>query len=202
MLQYDAIPKQLTTLLKQLVGNPALEQFALGGGTSLALRFAHRVSVDLDFFTLREFEPDSLMQALNLPESTIVAQANNSLTLDVVGVKIDFLRHNYELLAPVESEGGINLLSVPDVIAMKLNAIANRGSKKDFFDIAELLDHNSIDQLLEWFELKYPQSDRFIVIRSLGWFGDAETEPDPISLRKLHWPEIQERIASSIEGLH
>lgn len=29
----------------------------------------------------------------------------------------------------------VALVSLPDLAAMKLNAIANRGSKKDFFDL-------------------------------------------------------------------
>ncbi len=32
----------------------------------------------------------------------------------------------------------IKVISLPDLAAMKLNAIANRGSKKDFYDVAEL----------------------------------------------------------------
>ena len=32
---------------------PWLDQFYLAGGTALALRFGHRVSVDLDFFSQR-----------------------------------------------------------------------------------------------------------------------------------------------------
>ena len=43
------------------------------------------------------------------------------------------------------------LLSLPDLAAMKLNAIANRGSKKDFFDLAELLNHQTIQQMIGYF---------------------------------------------------
>ena len=43
------------------------------------------------------------------------------------------------------------LLSLPDLAAMKLNAIANRVSKKDFFDLAELLNHQTIQQMIGYF---------------------------------------------------
>ena len=43
------------------------------------------------------------------------------------------------------------LRSLPDLAAMKLNAIANRGSKKDFFDLAELLNHQTIQQMIGYF---------------------------------------------------
>ena len=58
MLSFEAIPKSVTTLLSSLAGSAALEGFALGGGTSLALRFAHCLSVVLYFFTEREFSPE------------------------------------------------------------------------------------------------------------------------------------------------
>ena len=198
MLSRHAIPDQVNECHERLSKIPALASFALGGGTSLALRFAHRRSVDLDFFTLEEFCVETLVRELGVPEARIVNQAANSLALEISSVKVDFLRHHYELLEPVETRDGFRLLSVPDVAAMKLNAIVNRGSKKDFFDVVELLEHFEVGQLLDWFELKYPQSDRFIAIRSLSWFGDAESDPEPVSLRNLEWEDVKRRVTRAI----
>ncbi|MEK7951467.1 nucleotidyl transferase AbiEii/AbiGii toxin family protein [Luteolibacter soli] len=129
MLRFDAIPTSVRELLERLSAAPALQSFALAGGTSLALRFGHRLSVDLDFFTREPFDPESLLAALPLPDATIVGRSENTLTLDAHGTKLDFLRHAYPLLEPVESIDGVHLLSISDVAAMKLNAIANRGSQ-------------------------------------------------------------------------
>lgn len=60
MLHLDAIPGKVRSLLELLAPASALAPFALGGGTSLALRFGHRISVDLDWFTTDEFHPDDL----------------------------------------------------------------------------------------------------------------------------------------------
>jgi predicted nucleotidyltransferase component of viral defense system len=184
-----------------LVQRPALTGFALGGGTSLALRFGHRLSLDLDFFTTGEFEPEQLAQQLHLPSATQVNRAPNTLTLDAAGVKLDFLRHAYPLLSAPELLAGIPVLSLPDVVAMKLNAAANRGSKKDFFDLAELQQHLPLGEMLDWFEGKYANADRFTVIRSLSWFDDAESEPDPLSLNGTTWPAAKAAILRSITGL-
>ncbi|MCD4793480.1 MAG: hypothetical protein K8R54_09625 [Bacteroidales bacterium] len=46
---------------------------------------------------------------------------------------------------------------------MKINAVTGRGSKKDFYDIYELLQHYSIDQLLEFYKKKYKISNLFHV---------------------------------------
>ena len=55
--------------------------------------------------------------------------------------------------------------------------------------------------MLGWFEQKYPDSDRFIVIRSLAWFEDADGEPEPVSLRELSWPELKERVRTAVSEL-
>lgn len=81
---------------------------------------------------------------------TIIGQAANSLTLDVGGMKLDLLRHACRMLEPVERINGVALVSLPDLAAMKLNALANRGSKKDFYDIMELLDRLALQQMIDY----------------------------------------------------
>ena len=201
MLHFDAIPSPVRKLLDTLVRLPAITGFALGGGTSLALRFGHRLSLDLDFFTTREFDPENLTNKLELPDAVQVNRAPNTLTLEIAGVKLDFLRHAYPLLEPEDLLDGIPLFSLADVIAMKLNAITNRGSKKDFFDVAELQQHMPFGKMLDCFERKYRNSDPFTVIRSLSWFEDAEAEPDPVSLNGATWPEVKTTIQSAVASL-
>lgn len=202
MLRSDAVPDSLRNLLTQLAPLPALADFSLGGGTSLALRFGHRLSVDLDFFSTREFDAARLAEQLGMIGATTVNLAPNSLTLDARGTKLDFLRHAYPMLAQAEEISGIRFLSLPDVAAMKLNAIANRGAKKDFFDLCELERHHPLPTMLEWFETKYRTADRFTVIRSLGWFEDAELEPDPVSLNGDDWRTVKRRIREMISKLN
>ncbi|MGL5020077.1 MAG: nucleotidyl transferase AbiEii/AbiGii toxin family protein [Luteolibacter sp.] len=201
MLHFDAIPETVNLLLVRLAPHPALHDFALGGGTSLALRFGHRLSVDLDFFTSKEFSPAELIGHLNLSRTTTTGLAGNSLSIDAGGVKIDFLRHAYPLQAPVEPIDGITLVSLPDLAAMKLNAIANRGSKKDFYDLAELLRHYTVNQMIEFFIGKYPNTDPFTVIRSLAWFEDAEQEPDPLPLNAITWDEVKSIARAAVATL-
>ena len=93
MLHLDAVPQPVAALFERLSSCDALKPFALGGGTSLALRFGHRLSVDLDYFTPNEFQPQILADALELNESTILSLSTNTLSLVFQGVKIDLLRH-------------------------------------------------------------------------------------------------------------
>jgi len=201
MLRFDAVPEPVRELLISLASHEALLDFALGGGTSLALRFGHRWSVDLDFFTTGEFSPEDLFGNLALNDATVTGRAANSLTVDAGGVKLDLLRHAYRLLGPVERIDGVALVSLPDLAAMKLNALANRGSKKDFFDLAELLDHLTIQRMIGWFTEKYPSTDPFTVIRSLAWFEDAEQEPDPVALTGITWSKVKVKTREAVASL-
>lgn len=84
---------------------------------------------------------------------------------------------------------------------MKLNAIANRGSKKDFFDVVRILDEIRLEDALELFERKYANTDRFVAIRSLAWFEEAEIEPDPIAPQGPSWNEVKRRISKALAEL-
>lgn len=192
-----AVRKVLSTVAPTLVGTG----FALAGGTSLALRFGHRMSVDLDFFTLGEFAPESLERRLRMVPEQVMDRSEGTLRLLVQGVKIDFLRHAYPLLEAPEVLDDIAMWSVMDVAAMKLNAITNRGSKKDFFDLQMLLRHYSLPTLLDAYCAKYAVVNRFMVIRSLAWFDDAESEPDPVSLTRATWQSVKSRISKAVAGL-
>lgn len=199
MLRLDAVPEPVVELLGQLGCHKALEQFALGGGTSLALRFGHRLSVDLDYFTTSEFQPQELFETLGLEAATILSVSKNTLSLDAGGVKMDLLRHAYAEIAPVDRIGGHRLVALPDLTAMKLNAIANRGSKKDFYDVVELLQHYSLTAMLGFFSKKYPNTDPFAVVRSLAWFEEADQEPDPIPMLGQTWESVK-RIITGVVG--
>ena len=201
MLHLDAVPEPVAALLERLASQDALKQFALGGGTSLALRFGHRLSVDLDYFTKDEFLPEALFEALNLDHATTLSVSKNTLSLVSQGVKIDLLRHAYSEVAPIEEIDGHRLVSVPDLAAMKLNAIAYRGSKKDFYDMAELLHHYALDEMLGFFSAKYPSTDPFAVIRSLAWFDDAAQEPDPVPLVGQNWKTVKQRMTDAVQRL-
>ena len=194
-LHHEAVSEELRNVLKKLMRISELDAFYLVGGTSLALRFGHRVSVDIDLFTHEPFDAlalhSKLVEQLDLSES---AYAENTISGLIRGIKIDCIAHRYPLLRGVEEIEGIRLLAVEDVAAMKLNAIANRGSKKDFYDVFELLQHFELSRILGFYEKKYPQGSVWNVEKSLSYFEDAEAEPDSLDLRGRSWTQIKEGI--------
>ena len=196
MLQLNTIHQETFTLLQSLSACEKLKNYSLAGGTALALQLGHRISIDLDFFTTDTFDSRELYEFLR--EHFVVSNcvlATNSLSLYIQSkqaeIKVDIIRHNYPLLRSIQTFENIQILSLEDIAAMKLNAVANRGSKKDFYDIHALLEQFSLKELLSFFEQKYNQINSYTVVKSLVYFTDANAEPEPISLRKTSWDEIK-----------
>lgn len=199
MLFYSAVSPEALELLKEIQGQAILNDFYLVRGTALALYYGHRVSVDLDLFTEKEFETNLLIESLkeNYPLK-ILSQARNSVTLEIRTVKIDFIRHNYPTINPISLVEGISLASVEDIAAMKFNSTMNRGSKKDFYDIVELLKYFPLSELIFFHSKKYDFSSQFSLLKSLVYFEDAEQEPDPVSTKRISWLSVKENISNVV----
>lgn len=193
------------TLLRRLGGILAGDRFFLVGGTALAIQIGHRRSIDLDFFTREAFDPDRILESLSAtlpPDGIIVAgRAAHTLNLTLSGVKVDLIRYDYPLLEPPVEADGYTLISLQDIAAMKLAAITNRGSKKDFIDLYFLLERYPIQTLLDFYRRKFPDHDVFFVIRSLAYFDDADLEPDPVMLREGKWGSVKEEVARAVQTL-
>ncbi len=89
------------------------------------------------------------------------------------------------------------MASLEDIAAMKLNAIANRGSKKAFWDYAELLNLFRRDEMLAFFAKKYSDENVWHVEKSLSYFEDAEEEPSPRDLKGRTWGDVKKAVLES-----
>jgi len=188
-------------LLREIQHLPILNDFYLVGGTALALHYGHRISVDLDFFTEKEFDTSILIDTFKEKyKLEILSQTKNTLTLNIRFVKTDFIRHNYPLLNSVQKIEGVKLLSIEDIAAMKLNSTMNRGSKKDFYDIYELLNHFDLEELVSFHASKYDFSSQLILLKSLIYFEDAEHEPDPVSVKDISWGAVKKKMVETVRG--
>ena len=203
-LHLESVSPELLETLQDLMDIELLAPAALGGGTSLALTFGHRKSIDIDLFLTESFDSlllqDSLAQ--RFPQLSVTNRTTGSLSGMVGPVKLDILRHSYRLLAEYTQTESLRLISLPDMAAMKVNAVTNRGSKKDFSDLLLLHENGlSLAESLDFFCAKYGPAGRFLAIRSLNWFGDTEAEPDPIYLNGWTWPLVRQRMATLAQAL-
>jgi hypothetical protein len=82
---------------------------------------------------------------------------------------------------------------------MKVQAIFGRAKKKDFWDIAELLHHYSISDLIRCHEEKYRQQNLLISIpQAITYFKDADESEDPVSLKGENWEQIKKLISEKV----
>lgn len=182
---------------------PELENFLLVGGTALSLHYGHRHSVDLDLFSSQNFTNEFLIPVLeNKFKGFTYRNTNNPIGLFgyIDDVKVDFVKHHHHPLidTPLLFEG-IRLISIHDIIAMKINAIMKRGVKKDFWDIAELLQHYSIEDFIGFYEKKYPSQQLLISIpQAITYFEDAEESEDPVSLKGQTWKSVKKYIQHQV----
>jgi transposase len=197
----NIIAPETFKLIQELQSLPELKDFYLVGGTTLALLLGHRNSIDIDLFSVNNFEPVEIMEMLsgryNVLPTTI---RKNTLLSKVNDIKVDFISHPYKIIKPIIIEENISMLSLEDISAMKLNAIINSGQRiKDFIDIYFLLEHFSIDQMLYFYQEKYLVKNDFIPLKALTYFDDIDLQIDPPKLLKpLPLKIIQQRI---IEGV-
>ena len=163
MLQTTTVETRTLELLKQVQSSPELSKFHLAGGTALALYLGHRKSVDLDLFTPYPFDTARLEHFL---VTAFGFQGDyseqNTLKGRISGVKVDCITHPYPLLQKPLEEDGMRLYSQPDIIAMKLAAIADNGSRlKDFIDIAYLSTRYSFQEMLGFYAQMFPSASLF-----------------------------------------
>lgn len=117
--------------------------FRLVGGTSLSLRYGHRMSDDIDLFTDAEYgslDFRRLQEILRREFPYCQGDCGDIVgfgTSYMVGnskddfVKLD-LFYTDPFIRPMEQRDKIRMASVDDIVAMKMEVISRGGRKKDF----------------------------------------------------------------------
>ncbi|MEA3448979.1 MAG: nucleotidyl transferase AbiEii/AbiGii toxin family protein [Bacteroidota bacterium] len=177
----------------------ALRNLQLVGGTSLALQIGHRESIDIDLFGHIDF--DKQVGKLNIPgEIQLLGKSKHVNTFSVDDVKVDIIDYQYPWLKKPKIVMNIKLASLHDIGAMKLNAIAGRGSKKDFIDLFFLLRHFSLKALFELYLKKFDDGNLFLVKKSLTYFKDADIEQMPVMHENISWECIKNKIMQEVKN--
>lgn len=137
------LPPAQRELWAQLAPLPALG-FVLYGGTAIALRMAHRQSIDFDFFTATTLNAEELRRQLPfLHESELVQEHRNTLEVRTSsGVKVSFFGGlDFGRVGEPEmtADGILAVASLDDLMATKLKTILQRSELKDYQDIAAML---------------------------------------------------------------
>jgi hypothetical protein len=115
----------------------------------------------------------------------------------VQGVRASFFEYRYRLLEPLAAwpESGCLLAAPADLACMKLSAIAQRGSRKDFVDLYALVTAgHSLAAMLEAYQKKFGVQEIGHLLYALSFFDDADGERMPRMIWRVSWPAVKRSV--------
>lgn len=176
MLHKEAVEPATLDLIRKLQADPEFQGFNMAGGTALALMIGHRISIDIDLFSLHEFDAITLSVYLEKNYGfSLQFMHRNTLKGFINNVFIDILTHPYPIVGKLITEENITLLSKQDIAAMKVNAISGNGTRaKDYVDIYFLLREFNMGEIIGFYGEKYAQHNTFHALKSLTYFEDID----------------------------
>jgi hypothetical protein len=204
MLQTETVDTATLGLIKSLQSKDYLNGFNLVGGTALALYSGHRRSIDIDLFSNFSFDSAQLIEMIQQDfPLQLYHTAFNTIKGSIENISVDIIAHRYPYLNEPAVIDGIRILSEPDIIAMKLNAISSSGQRsKDYIDLYFVLEEKRflISDILKFYRLKYQQEGDMHIIKSLIYFDDVDLADWPVIIKKPHlkWSEVKKKIEKEV----
>lgn len=198
-LRLEVLPeKQLAIWHDFQKQTTTLERFGyyLAGGTALALQVGHRQSIDFDFFSEQRAIGQATFDWLQAQPTFVVREKDNDTVHgELAGVKLSFIAgYKYPLIEKVHVADRISLASIHDIGLMKLLAITNRATVRDYIDLAVIIrDHASLSDLLAGSKKKYGDNfNTMVLLRALVSFNDLDPEQPALLDTTLasSWQEI------------
>lgn len=196
---WEALTPGTRQVFHQVARLPFIKNFYLAGGTGLALHLGHRFSVDLDFFSpdmaaVGPDQRDALRRLLNDQTLSITYDKDGTFVATWQDVGVSFFRLPlYPLVQTTLLLDDIPLATIPEIGAMKLAAIIDRGTRKDMVDLYFLLQVASLEEIFEVSAVKYARVRSFPVsaVRALAYFADADMQPMPRMLDRTPWSKMK-----------
>jgi hypothetical protein len=146
---FDILPAAQKRLWPKLGSAPNLE-FALYGGTAIALRLGHRASVDFDFFSERPLDREAITAAFPFMEgSTSIQDRDNTWVVLVPDADSEQERVKVSFFGAITfgrvgepdytDDGVLQVASLDNLMATKLKVVLQRAEAKDYRDICAML---------------------------------------------------------------
>lgn len=173
----------------------------LYGGTAIALRLAHRTSVDFDLFLPRPFTPDDLRRETHLlRDAEVVQEAPDTLTVRLDGVRVSLFGVRLGAIdwPDVASDNGLPVASLRDLGATKIRALLGRAEARDYIDIDTLLGSGlDLAEMLGGAEAMFQGSfSPMLALKALTSFedGDLPSLPEVVKTRLRAAARVVDRV--------
>lgn len=178
-------------------------QWYLAGGTALALQEGHRESVDLGFFTQEKaFSIEKLeSQISKKTEWTSTLSETGTLYGVINDAKVGFISYPFFTPSKLLDSESIAIPHRDDIAVMKIIAISQRGTKRDFIDLYWYTTHHKpLLEILEQVPRQYAeiQHNETHLIKSLVYFEDAEDDPEPKLFFDADWDTVKSHFKAEV----
>jgi hypothetical protein len=179
----------------------------LAGGTAAALQMGHRLSVDLDFFTNHHLNNERIWAYLNRRGLSykLMSEGAGFVIAEVERIKWSLFEYPYPFLDDALTLHGVKVAGLLDVASMKVIAISQRGTRRDFVDLFFILQrapfHAVARHMVEQFGAG--RINPVHIGKSLVYFTDAESDPEPRYLpgKKVEWKTIKSFFQDHVKQL-
>jgi len=179
----------------------------LAGGTAVALQLGHRESKDFDFFTPQKFRAEILAKKIKkeIPSFRIEKITWGTIMGFFGDVRFTMFFYEYPLLFKPNKFLGINIADIRDITPMKIAAVSDKGTKRDFIDLYFILKkkYATFEHCFNLYERKFKKlkQNKFHLIKSLTYFRDAEEEKMPKMFVEVNWAEIKRFFEREVKKL-
>jgi predicted nucleotidyltransferase component of viral defense system len=202
-LHWNTVSPLLKEILLDLMQEDIFSSFRLFGGTALSLQIGHRMSVDIDLFTDAEYRSVDFKSIKNFLRNKYTYFNTSSIDIVAFGtyfevgnskddfVKVD-LYYTDDFVFQELVVDTVRMASIEEIIAMKLDVVLRGGRKKDFWDLHYFLKSISLDEMILYFQKRYPYNDDFIKIKTMIVdFTAADLDFEPNCLLYKNWELIK-----------
>ncbi len=204
----QVLSKNAKETLAILGKSSILKDAYLAGGTALALQIGHRYSKDFDFFTRKKFNENILVQRIKklAPDFKIEQKEWRTILGRIKDIRFSLFFYDYPLIQEPREFSGVKIAGIKDLAPMKISAISDRGTKRDFIDLYFIVAAEkifTIEEILKLYDKKFKalKENNLHILKSLLYFEDANKEKMPIMIKEVFWRNIKKFFEKEIKAI-
>jgi hypothetical protein len=190
----DVLPKRLAESLQ------ADRHWFVIGGQAVRCFLPYRPSNDADFGVITAKDLSALVAELRRKGSVeVIERSEDTIHLRFEGIDVSVFV--LPRLAPYVENG---VLDVTGILATKVHALLDRGTRRDFFDLYVMLESERLgllDCIVALESVYATEVNRGLILRALAYFDDAEAEARLPGEGPSDWATVKEFFATAVATL-
>ncbi|MBI3533896.1 MAG: nucleotidyl transferase AbiEii/AbiGii toxin family protein [Deltaproteobacteria bacterium] len=204
-MHIDCLPPKMPMIFERLSGYLATTEACLAGGTGIAFYLGHRLSVDIDLFTPKSFQTEEVVAAIKAGQLSlkILSEGVGTFVAEVENTKFSLFTYPYPFIDKTTTLWGGRVAGLLDIASMKVIAISQRGTKRDFVDLFFILRDIPFRKIANNMLTRFgaERISPTVIGKALIYFVDAESDPEPRYIKKqtVEWAKIKRFFVKNIK---